>query len=292
MTPNEEVVSLLRKMGFDVKTHANWGSRYEGLYRQRRISRPFEFPADFAASHISVTVDDGLTTGDFYTDMQELERIGFQRFNSGVSYNWVIDLDSGMIGEGQYLDARGAHTVNNKNIAGFPNNLNGECHAIAAIGMPGNKPSKLFNRSFAAILAAEQRLGFMRSKAPIYPHSMFAYKECPTPAIASQLPTIRAMVPYILVAQKGLSVSEAANINKNIDEFEAKQDAQNKQEDERYQRYEAMHSQAIKLEGERHQAQMKVLSLLESGVTALNSNVSALKSSIDSLTAAHKPPTE
>jgi hypothetical protein len=129
--------------------------------------------------------------------MLELERIGYERFQSGISYNWAIDMQTGMIGEGMPLLARGTHTVNDKNVAGFPNQLNEYGHAIVAIGMPGNHVSNKFVLSFAAIMAAEQELAYMETNAPIYPHSKFANKDCPTEAVRSKIPLIRATVGQV-----------------------------------------------------------------------------------------------
>lgn len=184
------VASILEGWGRTVLTRKEWGSKYESVYQERRKNRAVELPVDYLYSHISVTVDDGKLTGDFISDMLELERIGYQRFKSGISYNWAIDAVTGMIGEGMPLDARGTHTVNDKNVAGFPNQLNAHGHAVVLIGMPGVKPSAEFIRSFAAIRAAEIAAGVLKANAPIYPHSKFAAKDCPTAAVRAILPTI------------------------------------------------------------------------------------------------------
>lgn len=184
------VVSILEEWGRTVLTRKEWGAKYESIYQGRRESRPVELPVDYLYSHISVTIDDGTLTGDFISDMRELERIGYERFKSGISYNWAIDAVTGMIGEGMPLDARGTHTVNDKGIAGFPSQLNEHGHAVVLIGMPGVKPSAQFIRSFAAIRAAEIEAGVLKRGAPIYPHSKFAAKDCPTEAVRTILPAV------------------------------------------------------------------------------------------------------
>lgn len=184
------VADILESWGRTVLTRKEWGAKYESVYQWRRENRPVELPVDYLFSHISVTIDDGTLTGDFINDMRELERIGYERFKSGISYNWAIDAVTGMIGEGMPLDARGTHTVNDKNVAGFPEQLNEHGHAIVLIGMPGVKPSAEFIRSFAAIRAAEIEAGVLKAGAPIYPHSKFAAKDCPTEAVRAILPTV------------------------------------------------------------------------------------------------------
>lgn len=231
-------VEKLRSWGFNVKDHLQWGSSKEALYQQRRTTHPVKLPVPYAFSHISVTVDDGTLTGDFYHDMQELERIGFQRFQSGISYNWAIDMATGMIGEGQYLDAKGTHTVNDKNVPGFPNNLNYYGHAIVAIGMPGDLPSEDFIASFAGILAAEQATGQMAGNAPIYPHSYFAAKDCPTEAVRSRLPEIRRLVPSIGITTGDLTMADAQAIFNRLETLI-------KAEEARYARYEAIHKETM-----------------------------------------------
>lgn len=189
------VISRLRDMGFSVRSRSDWGSRHESLYQRRRETHPFDLPAKYGFAHISVTFDSGPLTGNFDADMRTVERIGFERFGSGFSYNWGIDPITGMIGEGQPLDAKGTHTVNDKGISGFPHNLNLHGHAIAILGMPGVKASEKCILAYAAIMYAEQMEGAMVKNAPLYPHSKFAAKDCPTATIRDRIPEILHLVP-------------------------------------------------------------------------------------------------
>lgn len=182
------VVSRLAAMGFDVVTRKEWGTVHESLYQSRRRNKPVKLPVRYSFAHISVTKN----TSSFAADMRTLERIGYERFGSGISYNWAIDPDTGQIGEGQPVDAKGTHTVNDKGISGFPENLNLYGHAICCIGMPGLKVSERFKLSFAALLQASYSEGVMVTGAPLYPHSMFANKDCPTDAVRRVLPEIRS----------------------------------------------------------------------------------------------------
>lgn len=172
-------------MDRDVRTRAEWGAKYESIYQKRRKDMPVSLPARYFLQHISVTFDTGTLVGDFYEDMQTLERIGYQRFGSGISYNWGVDAKTGMIGEGMPLDAKGTHTINEKNIPGYPFNLNYYGHAIAIIGMPGVVPSAECIKSVGAIIRAEWDTGVATRNCPYLPHNFFANKECPTQNIVN-----------------------------------------------------------------------------------------------------------
>lgn len=182
-----EVLDRLQDMGMPVLSRRMWGSTHESLYASRVKTHPAQKPARYGFSHISVTKD----TGVFPADMRTLERIGYERFGSGISYTWVIDNETGMIGEGHDVRAKGTHTVNKKNVSGYPYDLNRYGHAVCLLGMPGEAATEKFQLSFAAILRAEMDTGWMMDSAPLYPHSMFAFKACPTDPITRVLPMIR-----------------------------------------------------------------------------------------------------
>lgn len=177
------VVSRLELMGRDVKTRAEWGAKYGNIYLERIREMPVKLPVPFLFQHISVTFDTGVFVGDFYKDMQTLERIGYERFGSGISYNWAVDAKTGMIGEGMPLNAKGTHTVNDKGIPNYPYNLNYFGHAIVVIGMPGVVPSAECVKSMGAIIRAEWDEGVALRNCPYDPHFKFSAKDCPTPNI-------------------------------------------------------------------------------------------------------------
>lgn len=185
-TPNEQIIARLAKLGYMVITRTDWGSKYESLYQQRRVSKRVDLPVRYLFQHISVT-----RNNDMVSDMQELERIGYERFQSGISYNWAVDPITGEIGEGMPVDAKGTHTVNDKGVPGFPLNLNYYGNAIVAIGMPGVVPTAKFALSCAAIMRATWDLGIAETNCGYYPHSMFANKDCPTDPVRAIMPNIR-----------------------------------------------------------------------------------------------------
>jgi hypothetical protein len=177
---NKRVMTELRKVAsVPVLSHKQWGAKYEGVYLTRREIRPAHTPADTVVQHITVTLDHGPLKGDFIQDVQTVERIGWERFQTGISYNWVIDMETGMIAQGAYLDAQGSHTINDKGVAGFDRNQNRMARAIAMLGMPKTKLSKLAVESAADILTAMYRGGAITRTPDYLPHSHFAYKDCP-----------------------------------------------------------------------------------------------------------------
>lgn len=212
-SPNDLVIAKVRQMGYSVRRYGDWDARYTQKYQERRKDMRVKLPAPYGFDHITVTQDDGVLTGDFDADMRELERIGQERFNSGISYNWVIDPVTGMIGEGMPVDAKGTHTVNDKNVPGFPNNLNYWGNAFAMLGMPGARPSAKFIGAHAALLAASWKLGILVKFSPLFPHSKFAAKDCPTTPVRNVMGLIHATAKDFLIMPEGITpMDQVANL--------------------------------------------------------------------------------
>lgn len=184
---NKRVMQELRLVAdVPVRSHKQWGAEYEGIYLTRREIRPAISPADTVVQHITVTKP----SGDFDEDMRTLERIGYERFQTGISYNWAVDMATGEIGQGAYLDAQGSHTVNDKGVHGYSYNQNEMARAIAFIGMPETKLSKAAIESAADILVAMWRVGAITYRPDYVPHSLFAYKDCPCDAAREAMPEV------------------------------------------------------------------------------------------------------
>ena len=190
LPPTSRVVRNLRKRGLTVLNHDQWGSRRRATYAARRVSRPVHRPADTCVQHITVTQP----SGDFASDVRTVERIGYERFKSGVSYNWVVDMRTGEIAAGQPLDAKGTHTVNDKRVPGFSYDQNLVARAIAVVGMPGTPLSDKAEASIVAILAAMIEEGELTPGFDYEPHSRFAEKDCPCDATRDRMPAIRKAV--------------------------------------------------------------------------------------------------
>lgn len=196
-TPTQRVVLAARRRGAPVLTHRQWGSKEQALYAKRRkLTRDgyygnFKYKVDTVWIHITVTFDSGTLTGDFKKDMQTVERIGKERFGSGFSYNWGVDMKTGMAGVGQPLDSKGTHTINDKATKGYSKDQNLAGRSIACIGMPGDKLSDEAIETIVDILVAMWEEGQITDDPDIQPHSLVAYKDCPTQAVRDALPLIR-----------------------------------------------------------------------------------------------------
>lgn len=189
------VVRNARRKGVTVYTRRQWGSKFPGIYAERRTLKPHfllpQTPADTLIHHITVTLDHGPLSSDFFTDMQTIERIGVERFYSGVSYNWVIDMETGEVGLGQDLDVKGTHTVNDKEVPGYSHDQNGVGLAIAFLGMPGQQLTRAAVNSCVQLTAAMIEEEALTETYDSVPHSLFAWKDCPTDAVRTMLPRFK-----------------------------------------------------------------------------------------------------
>ena len=186
MGREKRIIRELREAGFTVLSRKQWGSRHRPLYQWRRVYRHFPGRAKCFFAHVTVTD----RTDNFAADVRLVEQIGYERFRTGISYNYAVDQRTGAIAIGMPHDAAGAHTLNDKGIDGFPENLNYFGHGIAWIGNVGDRPSQECKDAIAAIIAAEKKLRAARDGAVIHPHSKFAWKECPLTVMTNALPSI------------------------------------------------------------------------------------------------------
>lgn len=194
-SPTARVVQRLRRTyKQDVLWHEEWGSKHRKTYASRRVLKPAKMPCDTVFQHITVTLDTGPLTGDFKRDVQTVERIGAERFGSGVSYNWVVDMETGQIAVGQPLDAKGTHTVMNIPRPGFSRDQNYHARAIAVLGMPGTPLSKAAEGAITCILAAMVDEGVLLEGFDYKPHSWATAKDCPCEPTRSRMDEIRAAV--------------------------------------------------------------------------------------------------
>lgn len=178
-----------RAYGVKVYTHRQWGSAHRAVYAARRRSHPVSrVRADTLVQHITVT----RPSGSFKADARTVEGIGMDRFRSGVSYNWLVDMRTGEVAVGQPLDAKGTHTVNDKNQPGFSRDQNAVARAIAVVGMPDTPLSGRAKKSIAGLIAAMIDVGALTPGFDYKPHSFFAFKDCPCDATRDAMPAIVA----------------------------------------------------------------------------------------------------
>lgn len=197
-------VEEARRLGGKVHTRAVWGSDPDGrkwplapdvpdVYAYRRAHKPHRLlpgkPVDTLWQHITVTDDTGPLVGDFFTDMRTLERIGFSRFGSGVSYNIVAGMQ-GELGIGMPFDAKGTHTVNDKDVPGFSNDQNYVSLAMAYLARDGAPLTFEAKSSMVIAIQALINIGALTRGFDYEPHSLVAYKDCPTDAVREAMPSI------------------------------------------------------------------------------------------------------
>jgi hypothetical protein len=197
-TITERVVANARRRGVQVLTRDQWHAQHEDVYAWRREHKPAHQPADTVVQHITVTLDHGPLTGDFAADIRTVEKIGFERFGSGISYNWIVDMKTGMVAVGQPLDAKGTHTVNDKHVPDYSYDQNLVARAIAVLGMPTDKLTAKAATSIKRLLVAMVEEGAVTAGFDYVPHSLFAFKDCPCSSTRGQMSAIRARVAKTL----------------------------------------------------------------------------------------------
>ena len=186
----QKVVRRARERGLTVIQRNQWGTVHEDIYQWRRQHKPHQLlpgkPVDTVWQHITVTVP----SGDFREDCRVIERIGFERFGTGCSYNFMVDMTTGHIGVGQPLDAKGAHTVNDKHIDGYSYDQNAVAIGIAVIGMPDTHLSAAATVAIATLIAACMDVGAVTPDPDYVPHSLVAAKDCPCDSTRDAMPRI------------------------------------------------------------------------------------------------------
>jgi len=197
-TPKTEAfIAALRARGVVVLEHADWGARHVDVYRRRLDTHHHALlpskPVDTIWHHITVTFDHGPLTGDFKADLRTVEGIGFQRFGSGISYNILVDANSPFprVALGQFLEAKGTHTVNDKDVPGFSHDQNAVALGIAWIGVPGDRLNAAAVEAIVQAEAALIEVGACTTTYDCVPHSLVAAKDCPTDELRDRLPQIR-----------------------------------------------------------------------------------------------------
>ena len=197
-----------------ILTRKEWGSTMSGTYEYRRKNNPVKvLKADTLVHHITVT----RPSGDFKNDMRLIEQIGWVRFKSGFSYNFGQDMTTGVIGVGQPLDAKGTHTINNKDVPGFSYDQNAVARAIAGIGMPETGFSKQAMESCAGLMAAMMDVGALTEGFDYLPHSFFAYKDCPCDPIRNKMHEMRQMAVDLRKKPTPVNPSKSKHIDDAIE---------------------------------------------------------------------------
>lgn len=213
VTPTRRVASIARDMGAVVLSRKAWGSKpatnpwplavaqagnNPDVYGWRRAHKPHhqipQHPTDTLVQHITDTTP----SRDFAADCRLVERIGFERFGSGVSYNWLVNMGTGVIAVGQPLDAKGTHTVNEAGVSGFSYDLNYVSVAVAVVGTPSTPLTGAARIGLARIIGAMMAAGYLNTTADYKPHRLFnPAKSCPGDITVAAMPEVwRRAVAY------------------------------------------------------------------------------------------------
>lgn len=205
-TITSRVVRLARQRGLTVLTHRQWGSVERRTYAQRRTDTrrgrwgAFTLKADTVWQHITVTPPPPAAGGlkAFRESCQLVERIGKDRFGSGVSYNFLVCPTTGRIAVGQPLDAKGTHTVNDKGVPGFSYDQNMRGRAIAVLGDERTVLKPVAAKAIAGLLASMVEAGAITPGFDYEPHSLVAHKDCPCQSTRGFMPSIRQRVEWLI----------------------------------------------------------------------------------------------
>lgn len=225
MTITQRFVRHARDHGLRVRERHEWGSdpdpRHHNLpadvafdrnnppanvYQWRRANRPHHLlplhPVDTLWQHITVTFDTGPLVGDFNADMRTVERIGFERFGAGFSYNLAVDMDSGMVGIGQPFDAKGTHTIMEVPREGFSFDQNFVSLGAAFLGMPGKVPSANAVLAMGLVIQSLIEIDALRPGFDYKPHRWAnPGKTCPTDPVVAAMPRIHRIGKQVKGAQ-------------------------------------------------------------------------------------------
>lgn len=188
-----DLIELLRAAGVEAYTRTQWGSprQADGSYDRRRGTHPMPSgPADFHFLHITVTDDTDLPA-DGKEAARKVETYGLST-PPMVSYQDLVT-NEGRYFEGQSYRVKGTHTVNDKQVPGFPRDLNLYGYATALMQNVGDEVTDDQVRVVAMVFAARELLGLVRRGAPIYPHRTFDWKACPGDKAVARLPEIQRL---------------------------------------------------------------------------------------------------
>lgn len=165
----------LAEQGLDIRWREEWGA-----VTDYSTSRPVE-QAIALFLHIAVVDDPDDLEGSEHQVMRNIERVGRTRFGAsiGISYN-AGAFDTGRLYEGQPLERRGAHTVND-----LPNTRfreGGLNHLVRALVLPQQVTDDVTDEQIDAAArwgAALCRAGFAAPGARWFGHRDVTRKACP-----------------------------------------------------------------------------------------------------------------
>lgn len=186
------VVDRLQAAGFEVYTRQQWKSPREadGSYARRKRTHGITGPVPYHYLHVTVTPDTD-TVQQGAAGARQIEKYGYST-PPMVSYQMLVT-NEGKIFEGQNYGVKGTHTVNDKRISGFPEDLNRQGYAVALMQNVNDAVTDAQVRAVAACFAAAELEGYVKRGAPIFPHRKFAAKSCPGDKAVARLAQIERL---------------------------------------------------------------------------------------------------
>lgn len=211
------VIEQLRAWGVECYTRTEWGTTREAAYVARRRTHPMPVgPADFHFLHITVTRDSD-TIREGKAGARQVETYGYSN-PPMVSYQDLVT-NEGRYFQGQDYGTKGTHTVNDKNVPGFPRDLNLVGYACALMQNVDDEVTDVQVGVVARVFAARELAGLVKRGAPIYPHRKFAYKSCPGDLAMHRLDEIRRLKDHYV--QTAHQEDEMANSDEILQEVRA-----------------------------------------------------------------------
>ena len=187
------IIPLLRDAGVQCFTREQWGSPMQeiGAYARRRHTHPMPGgKAKYHFLHLTVTSDTD-TVKQGAEGARQIESYGYST-PAMVSYHDLIT-NEGRYYEGQNYGVKGTHTVNDKEVGGYPIDLNLYGYATALMQNVEDEVTDEQVRLAALCAAAREIKGYTEYGAPILPHRMFAWKACPGDKAVARLDEIRKL---------------------------------------------------------------------------------------------------
>lgn len=209
------VLQRLRDAGFQVYTREQWGTAREYAYQARRSSHPMPAgPARYHFLHITVTADTD-TIAEGFMGARQVESYGLST-PPMVSYQALVT-NEGRIYEGQNWGTKGTHTINDKSVPGYAYDLNYQGYAVAIMQNVQDDVTDAQVEAIAAVYAAVELEGLVQRGAPILPHRMFAWKECPGDKAVARLDDIKRLrdqyVQQGLGKEPGMAAEDVEKVN-------------------------------------------------------------------------------
>lgn len=186
----QTLIPALRAAGVECYTRSEWRSPREadGSYRRRETTHPMpKGPALYHFLHITVTDDTDLPV-DGKAGARKVESFGLST-PPMVSYQDLVT-NEGRYFEGQSYGVKGTHTINDKDVPGFPHDLNLFGYATAIMQNVDDEVTDRQVDVVAMIFAARELAGLVKRGASIYPHRKFDWKSCPGDKAVARLPEI------------------------------------------------------------------------------------------------------